>query len=37
MRGAEVVVTSPEAFRKFLEQDIAATAKVVKAAGLQPE
>jgi tripartite-type tricarboxylate transporter receptor subunit TctC len=36
-QGAEVVVTSPEEFRKFLEQDIAATARVVKAAGLQPE
>jgi tripartite-type tricarboxylate transporter receptor subunit TctC len=36
-QGAEVVVTSPEAFRKFLEQDIANTARVVKAAGLQPE
>jgi tripartite-type tricarboxylate transporter receptor subunit TctC len=32
-----VVVTSPEAFRKFLEEDIANTARVVKAAGLQPE
>jgi tripartite-type tricarboxylate transporter receptor subunit TctC len=36
-QGAEVVITSPDAFRKFLEQDIANTAKVVKAAGLQPE
>jgi tripartite-type tricarboxylate transporter receptor subunit TctC len=32
-----VVVTSPEEFRRFLEQDIASTARVVKAAGLQPE
>ena len=36
-QGAEVVVTSPEEFRRFLEQDIASTARVVKAAGLQPE
>jgi len=36
-QGAEVVVTSPEEFRRFLEQDIANTARVVKAAGLQPE
>ena len=36
-QGAEVVVTSPEAFRRFLEQDIASTARVVKAAGMQPE
>ncbi len=36
-QGAEVIVTSPEEFRKFLEQDIANTAKVVKAAGLQAE
>jgi tripartite-type tricarboxylate transporter receptor subunit TctC len=36
-QGAEAVITSPEAFRKFLEQDIASTARVVKAAGLQPE
>jgi len=32
-----VVITSPEEFRKFLEQDIANTARVVKAAGIQPE
>ena len=32
-QGAEVVVTSPEEFRRFLEQDIASTARVVKAAG----
>ena len=36
-QGAEAVVTSPEEFRKFLEQDIASTARVVKAAGLRPE
>ena len=36
-QGAEVVVTSPEEFRKFLEQDIANTSRVVKAAGMQPE
>ena len=36
-QGAEVIVTSPEEFRKFLEQDIASTARVVKAAGIQPE
>jgi tripartite-type tricarboxylate transporter receptor subunit TctC len=36
-QGAEVVITSPEEFRRFLEQDIASTARVVKAAGLQPE
>ncbi|HTO48329.1 MAG TPA: tripartite tricarboxylate transporter substrate-binding protein [Burkholderiales bacterium] len=36
-QGADVVVTSPEEFRRFLEQDIANTARVVKAAGLQPE
>jgi tripartite-type tricarboxylate transporter receptor subunit TctC len=30
-------VTSPDEFRRFLEQDIANTARVVKAAGLQPE
>jgi tripartite-type tricarboxylate transporter receptor subunit TctC len=36
-QGAEVVITSPEEFRRFLEQDIANTARVVKAAGLQPE
>jgi tripartite-type tricarboxylate transporter receptor subunit TctC len=36
-QGAEGVVTSPDEFRRFLEQDIANTARVVKAAGLQPE
>jgi len=36
-QGAEAVITSPEEFRRFLEQDIANTARVVKAAGLQPE
>ena len=36
-QGAEVVITTPEEFRKFLEQDIANTARVIKAAGLQPE
>jgi tripartite-type tricarboxylate transporter receptor subunit TctC len=36
-QGAEAMITSPEEFRKFLEQDIANTAKVVKAAGLQAE
>jgi tripartite-type tricarboxylate transporter receptor subunit TctC len=36
-QGAEVVITSPEEFRRFLEQDIANTARVVKAAGIQPE
>ena len=36
-QGAEVVITTPEEFRRFLEQDIANTARVVKAAGLQPE
>jgi tripartite-type tricarboxylate transporter receptor subunit TctC len=36
-QGAEAVSTSPEAFREFLARDIAATAKVVKAAGLHAE
>ena len=36
-QGAEAVSTSPEAFREFLQRDIAATAKVVKAAGLHAE
>ncbi len=36
-QGAEVVITSPDEFRRFLEQDIASTARVVKAAGIQPE
>ncbi len=36
-QGAEAVSTSPEAFRQFLQRDIANTARVVKAAGLQAE
>jgi len=36
-QGAEATVTTPDEFRRFLERDIAATARVVKAAGLQPE
>jgi tripartite-type tricarboxylate transporter receptor subunit TctC len=36
-QGAEAVSTSPEAFREFLQRDIASTAKVIKAAGLQAE
>jgi len=36
-QGAEAVVSSPEEFRRFLEQDIANPVRVVKAAGLQPE
>jgi tripartite-type tricarboxylate transporter receptor subunit TctC len=36
-QGAEAVSTSPEEFRQFLQRDIANTAKVVKAAGLQAE
>jgi tripartite-type tricarboxylate transporter receptor subunit TctC len=36
-QGAEAVSSSPEAFRQFLQRDIASTAKVVKAAGLQAE
>jgi tripartite-type tricarboxylate transporter receptor subunit TctC len=36
-QGAEIVTDTPEAFRAFLQKDIANTAKVVKAAGLKPE
>ncbi len=36
-QGAEAVSTSPEAFRQFLQRDIANTEKIVKAAGLQAE
>jgi len=36
-QGAEAVSTSPDAFRQFLQRDIANTARVVKAAGLQAE
>jgi tripartite-type tricarboxylate transporter receptor subunit TctC len=36
-QGAEAVSSSPDEFRQFLQRDIANTAKVVKAAGLQPE
>jgi tripartite-type tricarboxylate transporter receptor subunit TctC len=36
-QGAEAVASSSEAFRQFLQRDIESTAKVVKAAGLQPE
>ncbi|HSD55499.1 MAG TPA: tripartite tricarboxylate transporter substrate-binding protein, partial [Burkholderiales bacterium] len=36
-QGAEAVSSSPEAFREFLQRDIANTAKVIKAAGLQAE
>ena len=36
-QGAEAVTNSPEEFRQFLQRDIANTAKVIKAAGLQAE
>ena len=36
-QGAEVFEGSPEDFRKFLAQDQASTAKVIKAANLQPD
>jgi len=36
-QGAEIFVTSPEEFRKFLAQEIASTVSVIKAAQLQPE
>ncbi len=36
-QGAEVTTTTPDEFRAFLQKDIANTAKVVQAAGLQPE
>jgi tripartite-type tricarboxylate transporter receptor subunit TctC len=36
-QGAEAVSSSPDEFRQFLQRDITNTAKVVKAAGLQPE
>jgi len=36
-QGAEAVSSSPEEFRQFLQRDIANTARVVKAAGLQAE
>jgi len=36
-QGAEAVTNSPEEFRQFLQRDIANTAKVIKAAGLQVE
>ena len=36
-QGAEAVSSSPDQFRQFLQRDIANTAKVVKAAGLQAE
>ena len=37
LQGCEVVTGTPEQFRKLVQQDIAATAKVVKAAGLKVE
>ena len=36
-QGAEAVSSSPDEFRQFLQRDIANTARVVKAAGLQAE
>jgi tripartite-type tricarboxylate transporter receptor subunit TctC len=36
-QGAEVFVGSPEDFRRFVQQEYASTAKVMKAAQLQPE
>jgi tripartite-type tricarboxylate transporter receptor subunit TctC len=36
-QGAEVVTNTPEEFRKFVEQEIITTGKVVKAAGLKAE
>lgn len=36
-QGAEVFEGSPEDFRKFLAQDQASTARVIKAANLQPD
>jgi tripartite-type tricarboxylate transporter receptor subunit TctC len=36
-QGAEVTTTTPDEFRAFLQKDIANTAKLVQAAGLQPE
>ena len=36
-QGAEVFVANPQEFRRFLEQEIAATDRVIKAAQLQPE
>jgi tripartite-type tricarboxylate transporter receptor subunit TctC len=36
-QGAEVTTTMPDEFRAFLQKDIANTAKLVQAAGLQPE
>jgi tripartite-type tricarboxylate transporter receptor subunit TctC len=36
-QGAELMTSSPEEFRAFLQKDIANTAKVVQAAGLKPE
>jgi tripartite-type tricarboxylate transporter receptor subunit TctC len=36
-QGAEVYVGSPEDFRRFVQQEYASTAKVMKAAQLQPE
>ncbi len=37
LQGAEVVTNTPEEFRKFVQQDIINTGKVVKAAGLKAE
>jgi tripartite-type tricarboxylate transporter receptor subunit TctC len=36
-QGAEVVTGSPEEFRRFLQQEVANTAKVMKAAQIQAE
>jgi tripartite-type tricarboxylate transporter receptor subunit TctC len=36
-QGAEVFTGSPEDFRRFVQQEFANTAKVMKAAQLQPE
>jgi tripartite-type tricarboxylate transporter receptor subunit TctC len=36
-QGAEPHTDTPEEFRRFLQRDLEATARVVKAAGIQPE
>ena len=36
-QAAEVVTNTPEEFRKFVQEDIVNTGKVVKAAGLKME
>jgi tripartite-type tricarboxylate transporter receptor subunit TctC len=36
-QGAEAFTGTPEDFRRFLQNEIASTARVMKAAQLQPE